>query len=570
MKSPTSRCVLASFLAIFAAPAIAQSWLPSSPFPSWGATPPATIVSITFDTALSSLANGGRLFTAIQNLTPGQGLAIGPGTWSISPRLDLHGIGTPQNPIWLFAANPAQRPVITRPNAAQNAVNIGSNAPARYWVLRDLEITGGSDLVRLYDCAHVWIDRCFLHDGLGVGIAAMTVDSDHLWLTRNEIARPGPGTNGEALYLGGNFGSPTVSWSVIAFNHVHDTRSAVAGQGDGIELKQGSHHNWVLGNRVHDCKNPCILVYGTGGNGENVVDSNVCYDSDDVVLQVQGEAIVRNNLALGGGYAFSSHDHQGQSRDLRVVHNTFVNQGPAASLSSWHGRPGMVFANNAAYSLGGTAVSFGNGSGGVQIAGNVVVGNVVNMNGGYVLGAGLQDFADVTLSTFHLDARPDVAGRIDNRGNVAFAVSHDASGAVRALPVDPGAYTNAVTLQSSTAQVALASGGSQQLTFAAPPLAGSTYHVLGSMSGTTPGLAVAPFTLPLNFDGWLHTTLYQPNVGVLHNTRGVVGPGGGATATLVFPPLPATLHGVAFDHVLVTTQGSAITFVSNPVRVTLQ
>jgi hypothetical protein len=118
-----------------------QGWLPPSPYPSWGATTPATIFTINYDPTLPPVANGARLHVAILGLLPGQGLAIGPGTWTVPSRLDLSGVGTPQAPYWLFAAIPSQRPVITRPNAAQNAVNMGSVGPARYWVLRDLEIT---------------------------------------------------------------------------------------------------------------------------------------------------------------------------------------------------------------------------------------------------------------------------------------------------------------------------------------------------------------------------------------------------------------------------------------------
>ena len=70
--------------------------------------------------------------------------------------------------------------------------------------------------------------------GTKFGIAANTFPCDHLHLTRNHIARPGPGTTGEGIFLGGNFGSVIVSWSIVAGNHVHDTRTAVAGQGDGI------------------------------------------------------------------------------------------------------------------------------------------------------------------------------------------------------------------------------------------------------------------------------------------------------------------------------------------------
>jgi hypothetical protein len=550
----------------------AQTWLPASPFPTWGAAPPASVTTLAWDPALSATGNGARLHAALNALTAGQGLAIGPGTWSVPNRLDLHGIGSAQAPIHVFALNPMQRPVITRPDAAQNAMNVGSNGAARYWVLRNLEITGGSDLVRLYDVAHFWLDGCYVHDGQGVGIAAMTNATSHVYVTRCEIARPGPGTNGEAIYVGGNFGAVVASDWVIAHNHVHDTRAAVAGQGDGIEIKQGSHRVWITGNRVHDCRNPCVLVYGTGGNGQNVIENNELWDSDDVVLQVQGEAIVRNNLALGGSFAFSSHDHQAQSRDLHVVHNTFVSGGGAASMQSWSGRPNMQFANNACYATGGNAIRFGNGSSGVTMAGNVAFGALYNVSGGYVAGAGLHDFVDVTLPTFHRDARPVVGGALDNRGSAAVALATDVHGAMRSLPADPGAFANANTLGSPTATIPLAGGGSQTMYFVAPPLAGLDYHVVGSLggAGTWPGIPLGAFTVPLASDSWLATTLQHPNSAVLQQTRGVVAPGGVAVATLALPPLPAFLSGLQLQHVLIAMQGSSVRFVSNAVPVTLQ
>jgi hypothetical protein len=569
-RFPFPAMIAAAAAWLAAPPLLAQSWLPPSPFPSWGAAPPANVTTLSYDPSLSPTANGNRLHQAIGALGPGHGLALGPGTWSVTNRLDLNGSGTAAAPIWLFAANPAQRPVITRPDASQNAINVGSNAPARHWVLRDLEITGGSDLLRLYDCAHVWIDRCWLHDGNGVGIAAMTANTDHLYVTRNEIARPGPGTNGEGMYFGGNNGSVVTSWTVIAFNHVHDTRGAVAGQGDGIEVKQGSHHVWVLGNDVHDCRNPCILVYGTNGAGENVVEGNRCRDSDDVVLQVQGEAIVRNNVALGGTFAFSSHDHQGQSRDCRVVHNTFVNAGPAASMQSWNARPNMVFANNVVYSLTGQSIRFGNGSAGVQLAGNVVLGPTYNATTGFVAGTGLQDFENLSVAGWQLDGRPVRGGALDNRGHPAFAVATDLTGAPRELPVDPGAFANAATLHASTAQLPVAAGGTQVLSFAAPRLAGASYHVVGSVTGATPGTALGAFVVPVNVDFWTTATLQQPNAGPLQNTRGMLDGAGSATAAIVVPPLPAALQGLTFRHALVALQNGAATFVSNTVPLALQ
>src|SRR5262245_41807097 len=113
-------------------PLSAQAWLPPQPFPAWGAAVPAGTMTLAYDPQQSTTANGARLQAALSALTPGRALAIGPGTWSITGRLDLFGTGSPQAPYFVIAANPAQRPVITRPDVNQNAVNVGSGGPARY------------------------------------------------------------------------------------------------------------------------------------------------------------------------------------------------------------------------------------------------------------------------------------------------------------------------------------------------------------------------------------------------------------------------------------------------------
>ena len=393
-----------------------------------------------FDPAQSAQQNGARLHAAVGALGPGDGLAIGPGTWIVDARFDVSIQATAAQPVWIYGADPTRRPVITRSDASQNVLNVGSNAVSRYLVLADLEFTGGSDLLRIYDGSQTWVDGCFLHDGGGVGITAQTHLVTGLFVTRCEVARPGPGTNNEALYLGGNTSAVAVTDSVIAFNHVHSTRGARPGQGDGIELKQGSTRNWILGNHVHGCQNPCILVYGTGGVDENVVDGNLLYDSDDAVLQVQGEAFVRNNVAIGGTHAFQSHDHQGTSQRLQVVHNTFVSRGRGAALARWGGRPGMVLANNVIYSTGAEAIWFGIGDAGVTAVGNVLHGALpTNAIGpGYLAGTGLADFVAVDPASLAIDATPVVGGALDNRGDPMFAPALDQRVQRRSLPVDPG------------------------------------------------------------------------------------------------------------------------------------
>ena len=344
--------------------------------PPWAGVAPSETVTLTYDDGESSETNGAALAGAVAALELGQKLAIGPGTWSVNRWWNVALRGTAEAPIWIVAADPSQKPVITRPDTGQNVMNVGaSGSPSRYICFRHLEFTGGDDLIKIYDAANVWIDRCYIHDGDGVGIAANSADTEYLYITRNEIDDPGnPHDTAEGMYLGANHAAQIMRYSIVALNHVHDCYGQ---QGDGIEVKEGSHDNWIAENHVHDTNYPCILIYGTGGRGTNVVERNVLYRSNDNTLQVQGEAIVRNNLILAGATGFGSHDHQGQTRDLVFVHNTIVCANRGANLSSWNGRTGMIFANNAVYCRDGASIRFPNGSADVGMAGNVVVRSVV-------------------------------------------------------------------------------------------------------------------------------------------------------------------------------------------------
>jgi hypothetical protein len=62
------------------------------------------------------------------------------------------------------------------------------------------------------------------------------------------------------------------------------------------------------------------------------------------------------------------------------------------------------------------------------------------------------------------------------------------------------------------------------------------YFVLGSVSGTAPGVPVLGATLPLVPDAWLTATAAHPNTPVLVNTLGLLDSAGTANAAIVLPP----------------------------------
>jgi hypothetical protein len=414
-------------------------WDSGSYFPQWQSVTPANVISLSYDAGKTEQQNGAALVAAIAALRPGDMLQIGSGRWSVNSFWNVVLQGQAGAPIWIVAA-PGATPVITRPDANQNVMNVGSGTGnmTRYVCFRGLEFTGGDTLIRLYHCENVWIDQCHIHHGSGVGITSNTENTRNLYLTRNQIHHPGgPGDSSEGLYLGANNSAVRMSHSIVALNHIHDCGGT---QGDGIELKQGSYNNWIVENHVHDTNYPGIIAYGTDGLGVNVIERNTVYNSADNVMQVQGEAIVRNNLLINGATGFHSHDHQGQTRNLQVVHNTIVNMGRATNLSSWNSRSGMVFANNAVYSQNAQSIHFPGGATGVTVAGNVVLGPVTGVTTGSTTGNGLSDFAGLTWDARSRDGAPSASSALIGRADSAHAVAKDILGRTRVAPADAGAY----------------------------------------------------------------------------------------------------------------------------------
>jgi hypothetical protein len=394
--------------------------------PDWGDVTPLRVLKHDYDPTLTNIQNGASLAGAIDALVPGDRLEVGTGIYSIDKKFIVSLIGWPTAPIWIVAQDGAL-PIITRPDLSQNLMNVGElvKGPAQYLCFRGFVFVGGSLGVRFHDVNNIWFDENEIMYTSGAGLTANIpgLDTHHLYITRNEI-HDTHGT-GEGMYLGGNYGNPIVSESIIALNNVYKCGGT---QGDGIELKQGSWGNWISQNTIHDCKGPCLLVYGTYGKPSNKIERNILYRSNDNVLQVQGEADVLGNLVVYGINAFQSHDHQDKTRDLRFENNTVINVGRAMNLTSWNDRPGMFLANNVIYSQLDVAVRFTNGSQGVTISKNIVLGDVVHGPppdiDKFAQGNGLQDFVGLDWNGTALNARPAPGSPLIEHGSPEFPALH--------------------------------------------------------------------------------------------------------------------------------------------------
>ncbi len=135
-------------------------------------------------------------------------------------------------------------------------------------------------------------------------------------------------------------------------------------------------------------------------------------------------------------------------------------------------------------------------------------------------------------------------------------------------------------------------GGACPSLFASPPLllggaagvqyltlragaanAGLLYVVLGSLSGTSPGVAAGGVTLPLNVDSWFLYTLQAANGPVMQGTLGLFDGAGAASARIVKPALLPPAVGLVFDHAYAVLDLSGPVpvgvFASNPVPLTI-
>lgn len=381
--------------------------------PAWSENPTQNVLVHPYESNLSPMENGKRLAQAMQKLQPGETLKIESGTYEFGPKLTLNLRGTEKQPIRIVGANPESPPRLVR-DERQNLMNLGEGNPCRYLIFKHLVFRGGSIGLRFHDVSHVWLDRCEISHCEHGGLTANTHHTSHLFITQNHLHSFPHGT-GEGMYLGANHGKHVMRDSVVAGNHVHDCGGS---QGDGIELKQGSFRNWIVGNQIHDTKYPCLTVYGTGNSEINLIERNTCYRSQDAAMQIQGDALIRNNLLIGGdGVGFRSTDHQGQTRNLQFVHNTIIARKTGAHLSSWNDRKDMVFANNAIYSQEGVAIRFPNGAKKVVLTGNVVFGGTDSRLPSMKQGNGLTDFRDLTWTGERRDARPVTRSVLIDAGN---------------------------------------------------------------------------------------------------------------------------------------------------------
>ena len=226
-------------------------------------------------------------------------------------------------------------------------------------------------------------------------------------------------------------------------NYIHHLRSTSDGGNDGIEIKVGSYGNTVRDNVIHDTnigrRYPGIFVYG-GGPQINIVEGNAIWNAGEGI-QVVSDAIVRNNIIFNcsaTGITAAPHAAVRQMRNVTIVNNTIVNH-PRGVLIRWSQAADMVFANNAIYCAGGTAVD-ASGFETATAGANYVEGRLAGVaidHGRFLDGGSIsQAFTRPEQNQFWPGPGSPLIGHADD----AFAPELDFNHMVRKAPRDVGAY----------------------------------------------------------------------------------------------------------------------------------
>ena len=159
-----------------------------------------------------------------------------------------------------------------------------------------------------------------------------------------------------------------------------------------------------------------------------------------------------------------------------------------------------------------------------------------------------------------------LASDASNKANFGHQLFLSSDRAVVTPIADSTAYVFDPSLLASPAELSLASGGTQSLALqAGSERAGELYLVVGSATGSVPGLSAAPIFLPLNWDAYSALSLSQAGQGIFGGTVGFLDAQGAGAAQIGIPPgsNPA-LVGVELRHAFLTlTSAAELTFASN-------
>jgi hypothetical protein len=404
--------------------------------PAWYQNIGPVTREVFYNPSLTPAQNGAALRSVLTTLPAGSRVVIHAGTYSVDSYFVITAQGTASQPVVIEGAA-GEKVAITRKDALQNTVNVDNS---RYFLMRNLEITGGDTGLKLQTVSNFMLYNSNIHHVANNGIAANSKNTANLYFVDNEISYTGG--NGEGFYLGSHDGVYKTNNTYVVGNYLHHLANGTASQGDGIEIKDGSYANVVKYNFVDGTKYPGITVYrtGRGAADRNVIEENVVINSIDAGIQVTADAVVRNNLVIGKSTAFVSKPYTTNPVNMVVANNTFLGSATAVKLTNWN-TTDLAFANNAVHSPTGQFYSSSR-TGRAVAVGNVNVSNLATT------------FVNLKLDGTALNARPVAGSVVIAKASSNYIPAGDLNGATRVTQLDAGAIDYAGDLTVSTLGVA--------------------------------------------------------------------------------------------------------------------
>jgi hypothetical protein len=384
--------------------------------------------------------------TITNSLKPGDELILYGGTYSQTARRAVTAKGTVEAPITIRAAE-GQETILTHPQQVAARYNNIEFIDCEYLTIRGIYFKGGSSGVRFVRGHHITFEDSQISHTQNNALTMNSGDCDAFIIRRNHIHhtglnKPGP-TEGEGMYIGVHDGSCITTNTLVESNYIHHTRGTSSGGNDGIEIKFGSYRNIVRDNVIHDTniskQYPGIFVYG-GGKGINIVEGNIIWNAGEGI-QVVSDAIIRNNIIFNcsiTGITAAPHAAVPHVRNVRIVNNTIVNH-PKGVLFRWEKAEQMIFANNAVYCPGSTAIDAA-GINSSTFSANYVAGRLIGaiLDGTAFYDGGMIETAFV--APFEHDYWPRPGSVLIDNANPDFASELDFNHTTRNPPFDVGAY----------------------------------------------------------------------------------------------------------------------------------
>jgi hypothetical protein len=406
---------------------------------------PAVSANFTFTTSAATTGRTINIYpgtdvfkAAAETLLPGDTLVVHQGLYTENNRISIQGSGTSSAPIIITGASGEAMPIITRSATAavQNTINIEGSATNL--TIRGLEIIGnGGDGINMSGAvSFITLRDNVIHD-IDVGIN-FRASMNNITVLHNHIYNTGiDGGTGEGMYVGCNDATCIVRDSLIEQNWIHDALPGTT-QGDGIEVKFGSHSNIIRDNVIYNRPYPGIFVYGTLSNPVNIVEGNVVWNALEGIYAVS-DAIVRNNIVFNSGTGLSLYGHSqvSQMKNVTAVSNTLYNNTDGIYMRWTSSAVNMVVANNAIYSPITRALNTAGSVG--TFSANYVEGTADRtldatafINGGTSANA----FVDPVNANFWLKAGSPLL----NMASGGYAPATDFNRTPRVSPYDVGAY----------------------------------------------------------------------------------------------------------------------------------